>query len=276
MRRSPLLALCAAALFGVLTPQPVNAAADTDPPALTVSPRPAFVVGTTISAAGYVEDDWYTGNVSQRVQWNATDSSGICGYDVRFEAVDGYIGDVYDRTSVRSFRYVTTDYNGSEGGSGQLVANYLVTAHDCAGNDSTAMVPVGFTITQENGAGLYNAPSPSSKITYTGTWDAAACACASGGRTKRTAASGAAATFTARYDRGDHVALVMAKGPARGKFDVYLDGTKLRTVDTYAPTRQDRVVVFDRWMAAGTHTVKIVNHATPGRAQIELDAVLTD
>ena len=93
---------------------------------------------------------------------------------------------------------------------------------------------------------------------------------------RRTTVKNASAIFTRTYERDDHVALVMAKGPARGKFDVYVDGVKKSTVDTYAATNTNRVIVWDTWMAAGKHTVKVVNLATTNRPRIDLDAVLTN
>ena len=49
----------------------------------------------------------------------------------------------------------------------------------------------------------------------------------------------------------------MAKGPARGKFDVYVDGTKRATVDTYAAANTNRLIVWDMSMSAGKHTVRV-------------------
>ena len=86
---------------------------------------------------------------------------------------------------------------------------------------------------------------------------------------------GATVSVTKDFRRGEHVALVMAKGPGRGAFDVLLDGRRVATVDTYAATNTNRVVVLDRWMRAGTHTLTLVNAGTTGRPRVDLDAVLT-
>jgi hypothetical protein len=72
-----------------------------------------------------------------------------------------------------------------------------------------------------------------------------------------------------------HVALIMAKGPARGKASVYVDGVYRATVDTYAAGNVNRVVVWEAEFAGtANHTVKVVNQATAGRPRIDVDAVL--
>ena len=70
-----------------------------------------------------------------------------------------------------------------------------------------------------------------------------------------------------------HVALVMAKGPARGKASIYLDGKYIKTIDTYAASNTNRVVMWDTEVAGtGNHTIKVVNQATSGRPRIDVDA----
>ena len=76
-------------------------------------------------------------------------------------------------------------------------------------------------------------------------------------------------------NEGDQVALVMALGPGRGRASIRIDGTWLTNIDTFAAVNTNRVVVFRR-MPAGTHTLTIVNQATPGRPRIDLDAVMTN
>ena len=68
----------------------------------------------------------------------------------------------------------------------------------------------------------------------------------------------------------------MAKGPGRGQADVFVDGVKTATINTYAQANSNRVIVYDKWMLAGVHTVKVVNKATAGHPRIDLDAVLAN
>jgi len=83
-------------------------------------------------------------------------------------------------------------------------------------------------------------------------------------------------TFTRTYEKGDHVAVVMALGPNRGRASIRIDGAWFMNVDTFASVNTNRVVVFQRRMPAGTHTLTILNQATPGRPRIDVDAVMTN
>lgn len=66
----------------------------------------------------------------------------------------------------------------------------------------------------------------------------------------------------------------MEKAPNRGSADVYVDGVKKATVNTYSSTTAHRVIVWQTVLAAGAHVVKVVNRATAGHPRIDLDAVL--
>ena len=110
-------------------------------------------------------------------------------------------------------------------------------------------------------------------ITYTGTWDVGT-ATASGGAHRVHDEERGQGHVHPEYEDGDQVALVMAEGPGRGVASIRIDGKWLMNVDTFAPTNTNRVVVFAMGMSAGSHTVAIVNHGTPGRHRIDLDAVL--
>ena len=56
---------------------------------------------------------------------------------------------------------------------------------------------------------------------------------------------------------------------------MYVDGKYQKTINTYSKTTKHRVIVFDTWLSAGPHTIKVVNKATPGHPRIDIDAVLT-
>ena len=67
----------------------------------------------------------------------------------------------------------------------------------------------------------------------------------------------------------------MSKGPTLGKFTLSVDGGTPVTVDTYAASRQDRIVV---WKSSGLtgdsgHTITITNKATWQRPTIIVDAI---
>jgi hypothetical protein len=100
------------------------------------------------------------------------------------------------------------------------------------------------------------------KIAYTGVWR-----CCPG--SKFTIQSGATAklTFT-----GFEVAWATHKGPNMGKANVYVDGTLVRTVDTYSPTLKVSAEVFRRtWATPGTHSILVKALATSGRPEVHID-----
>jgi hypothetical protein len=107
-------------------------------------------------------------------------------------------------------------------------------------------------------------------------WARTTCVCAIGDTMLRTSRMNASlSTVVNGHGRKEHVALVMAKGPKRGKAAIYFDGTLATTVDTYATANKNRVVMWDRELTGtGNHTVKVVNLATSGHPRIDIDAYL--
>ena len=108
-------------------------------------------------------------------------------------------------------------------------------------------------------------------------WATATCGCWSDGSVTTTSEKGATATITFAGGRSSdlHVGLVMHRGPARGRFRVLVNGTRVATVNTHAPTNQPRMVVWQRAIKV-TDTVTIVNLASRGHGRIDLDGVLTN
>lgn len=110
---------------------------------------------------------------------------------------------------------------------------------------------------------------------YTGTWARTAVADAWGGNVERSTTLGADATITFT---GRNLALIATKGPAFGSIDVYVDGTFWKTVKLNAPVLTQRAVVF-RYSTLvftnSTHTVRIVNDATAGHPQVDIDGFVS-
>lgn len=267
--RAAAVAACVGAALAV--PTPAHAAAA--PPSLSVPQWPAFAVGSQIGAASYVEDDIIT-SVKQVLRWSAEDPSGICGSEVARQLAGGGESVVRPMGTGTSYSYLADDGDGVFGGGSFDTWQHVVTAHSCAGGAASAGAWDRFVVTQEDGLGQFGASWVGAPA-YTGAWSRVTAKAASAGARQTTSAPGAAMRFTATYERGQHLALVMTKGPSRGKARVLVDGRLVRTVDTAAASVQERVVVFDSWMGAGTHTVEVVNEATEGRPRIDVDAVLT-
>jgi hypothetical protein len=165
------------------------------------------------------------------------------------------------------------------GTGGDDITSWAVTAKDAAGNSVTRSIYGHLVqVTQNDGSTTsdYGRPGFPLSLSYSGSWAVSNYSRYSQGTTDKTSAAGASATVTETIPTGEvsHVGLVMSKGPTRGSFKVYVDGVLKGTVSTYATTSQDRVIVWEHSLPAGTHTVKIVNQATAGHPYIYLDAVL--
>jgi len=74
---------------------------------------------------------------------------------------------------------------------------------------------------------------------------------------------------------GRSVAWLATRGPDRGKAAVYIDGSRVATVDLYAKTTKFRRIVFRRsWPDAAAHRLEIVLLGTAGRPRVDIDAVV--
>lgn len=84
--------------------------------------------------------------------------------------------------------------------------------------------------------------------------------------------AGATATFTFK---GREVAWISTKDTNRGKVNVYIDGSYVRTLDLRASSRQTRRVVLSRsWTEPGTHTIALKVLGTSGRPRVDVDALI--
>jgi hypothetical protein len=278
-----LVGLAAVGLLAVLqvptagVPAPAAASpVDQTPPVLTVPVKPAFVVGDILAydESCTFEGVGFTSNIDQSIRWSATDNVGVWDYDLYEVPYDREPEPILQHSQSTQYTYgAGSDYDSTCGG-GTSAMRFWVTARDQSFNATTKVVWPMIAVTEEDNASPTGAAG---QFTYSGTWGIANCTCFLGGHTRRTSAYGARAMFTATYNQGDHVALVMAKGPGRGRASIRVDGVQVATIDTYAAANTNRVVVFERrMMSAGTHTLTIVNLATAGRPRIDVDAVITN
>jgi hypothetical protein len=99
-------------------------------------------------------------------------------------------------------------------------------------------------------------------ISYSGTW-----AWANGAR--RTRAANAKANLVATGRRFSWVASV---GPTQGSARIYVDGVVKATVSAYANAKADQQVLWTYNLPkSGSHTVTVVNLATPGHPYVDVD-----
>jgi hypothetical protein len=274
-RRRAIAAITALSTLAALVPAGSAQAADTAAPVVTIIKRPAFVKGTTLTTSEYSGDPespaWYS-SIDGSISWSATDAGGICGYSLYRQPAGDEPSPIFENRMVTKYTVPLGEYDGTFGGGSVLTASYFVTATDCAGNVSApASVSARMQAIQDDGS---TSLFPNGTITYTGAWSVSSCTCWSALTTRKATAKNASAAFTTTFAAGQYVGLVMATGPDRGKFDVYVDGKRITTVNTYAAAKGNRKVVWVRKMGAGTHTITIVNLATAGRPRIDLDAVI--
>jgi hypothetical protein len=260
-----LLLALVALLSGLGVPVAAAAAHDGTAPTLRMDPA-RLVVGTSVGAADYSEPDLpeaYYYSWAARWAWTASDASGICSQSLRYNG-----GDPYADYPPPGFQ-VSPDlreYSGNIGGydsyKGSFPGLLIVEVTDCAGNTASARVSAQF---------FYDAEDIDTTFTYRGAWSTARSASSLIGTTHTTVQKGASVS---RPVQGGLTGLVMITGPARGAVAVLLDGRRIAVVDTYAATRQYRTVVWQRLLPAGSHTLTLVNLATPGRPRVDLDAII--
>ncbi len=112
-----------------------------------------------------------------------------------------------------------------------------------------------------------------SAIAYSGAWSTVSSPVYWGGAARRSGTAGARATlsFTGRA-----VAWIARTGPNRGVATVYVNGTKVDTIDLYAPAYGNQRVVWARnWSSSAARTVTIRVAGSPGRPLVDVDAFVT-
>ena len=264
-----LVALLAAGVLPALGAAPAGAAGDTTAPALSLDAAPHYVTGSQVATAYDAEtgrmEYW---ELDLALRWTTSDASGICGQAVTERSYDTLGGDqdavlgsdtvAYEQApEARRYAFRSNLFNDERG-----PGSFVVRSTDCAGNTSTSEVA-------RTGVGFVE--DSSSRVTYRGAWKTAKFSGFSGGSTHYATAAGARATTTVE---GGAVALVMEKASNRGAADVLVDGVRKATVNTYAATTTHRAVVWEAVLSPGTHTITVVNKATPGHPRIDLDLVL--
>jgi hypothetical protein len=216
----------------------------------TTSP-PMRVHGTSVGSYIYIDEN-------TRYMQGTCRINGVDGYNYEVKVTDnGEPGRNRDQFSIGlSNGYTAGAWSGDgpiRGGNIQL--------HK--GNRSNTPPP-GFTCRGADGSSSEPPPPPhtvtrieedNTAVVYTGTWYSVARPDVSGGTVVKADLAGETATLSFN---GTGVSWIGFKGPVTGFARVYIDGSLVATINTYAATEQPQAVIFTSGsLAAGPHTLKI-------------------
>jgi hypothetical protein len=168
------------------------------------------------------------------------------------------------------------NYDGTFGGGTGVSDHWTIEATNPGDPDATTTAVVGAypMVYQEDGTDL-TMNRPDADITTRGRWRSSYCDCWLGGEVLRTWQKWARMTFTIDAIDSQVAAVVMPMAPNRGEARIKLDGVNQGRVDTYSPTRDNRIIMWQTPpLEAGTHTIEVINLATEGRPRIDVDAFL--
>jgi hypothetical protein len=188
------------------------------------------------------------------VTWSATDSggAGIASYDVA-RSVDGaaFIRIASGTTATSLVQSLTSGHH----------YRFEVRARDRAGNLSAYVAgpTLGPLLVQQT----------STSVRWSSGWNSATNPAFSGGSAKTTTTPGASFTYTFS---GRGIGLVMSRDASYGQVNLFVDGAFVGTLDTGSTSYATRIVVFARSLSWATHTLRVVNVGTVGRARVVVDA----
>ncbi|MFD4033582.1 N-acetylmuramoyl-L-alanine amidase [Streptomyces sp. NPDC058637] len=156
--------------------------------------------------------------------------------------------------------YGPTTTSASHTAKSAVATAWRMTAYDRAGNSAAASVTGTPVILQESSA------------KRSGTWTTKSSASYLGGKSYASGTKNASLTWTFT---GRSVAWVVSRASTSGQAYVYLDGTKVATVDLKSSTTKYRQAIWTKsWSSAAKHTVKIVVVGTKGRPTLTTDGLV--
>jgi Bacterial Ig-like domain (group 3) len=211
------------------------------------APGRRLVAGTTVDG----------GRVVVRLPWTGSDAtSGIARYELA-QQTDGeaWVTVAGALPTPSAERSLATGH----------AYRFRVRAIDLAGNASAWLSGSTFS--------LGRVQETSTRIRYGGTWTTAKATTYWAGAARRASVAGARATISFT---GRSIAWVSRTGPDRGKAAIYVNGSRVATVDLYAPTAGLRRVVWvGTFATSASRTISIRVLGTAGRPRVDLDAVVT-
>jgi hypothetical protein len=170
-----------------------------------------------------------------------------------------------------------TDYDDDFGGGSFKTEEWIIAAESGSGAATTVTVEAPIVIVQEDGTNArFDAPATGVIVRTRGTWNTSNWSGWLGGHTAWTTGKKSRMIFTTTVTEGQSIALIMPMAENRGEARIKLDGVKVGEVDTYieGPRRHCVVMWQSGPLAAGKHTIKVINLASDGHARIDVDAFI--
>ena len=151
----------------------------------------------------------------------------------------------------------TTSSRTAKSGS---ASTWSMKAYDVAGNTRTSSPSYTPVILQETSA------------TKSGSWTSRSSTSYLGGKSYSSGSKGASLSWTFT---GRSASWVVSRAATSGQAYVYVDGTKVATVDLKSSTTSYRQAVWTKtWSSSAKHTVKIVVVGTSGRPTVTTDGLV--
>ncbi|KRV50680.1 N-acetylmuramoyl-L-alanine amidase [Wenjunlia vitaminophila] len=209
--------------------------AETTPPTFTTKPYTTLRLGTVNVSA-----------VPITLRWKATDNAALKSVKLTKPTTS-----TYGPTTTASARTIPLS---------TTATTFAMTAQDQAGNTASASHSSTALIRHESVATRYGAWTTRSSSSYLG------------GKSYSSGSRGASLTWTFT---GRAVAWVVSRASTSGQAYVYVDGTRVATVDLRSSTTMYRNAIWAKaWTTSATHTVKIVVVGTSGRPTVTTDGIV--
>jgi hypothetical protein len=187
-----------------------------------------------------------------------TVSSTAVPVTLNFKAADAVKLASVAATSPSATSFSTTTTTWSASARPGLSTVWKLTAKDAAGNATSPWITRTAVLSAETSA------------TRTGTWSTVSNSSYLGGKALSTGTKNRKLTWTIT---GRAASLIFDRSTRTGKADVYLDGTRVATVDTGASTTSYRQALWTKSFPTGKHTISVVVLATSDRPTVISDGL---
>ncbi|HEU5160066.1 MAG TPA: peptidoglycan recognition protein [Streptosporangiaceae bacterium] len=232
----------------------------------TLRLRAANINGTIVDSPDYpvVADPAapvFTKAATLAIRSGTVSTSVTTPVALSWKVTDGVLLHSVKATSPAAATFAPTTTSWSKSAKLNTATTWSLTAADAAGNTATSAATRTVGGIAESGS------------VRAGTWKPTAASTSYiGGKAVYSGAKGASAAYTFT---GRSAGLIVKRAANHGVMDVYVDGVKAATVDTYAATTSYRQIVWTKtWSTAAKHTVKLVVLGTAGRPYVVTDGIV--